>query len=1114
MAKKQISEVKIKITGTGIKTVVKDVDKLLAGMEGVSMAATEMNAALAEGGRADAVLSRIAASTERSEKEFRELHKTSVGTLKLLEAQLQQTAFATEDARDNANGLGRALKGTETRTRGLNNRLKDTNRQGTNTARTFSSMARAGGGLTIIYAAIAANVFALSEAFRIMKEAADVTRLSEASDIMSNQLGVSIKSTAEVLYETTDAAVSMQEALKLAAASAAYGFDTAQMEKLAVVAKRASVVLGVDMQDALRRVTRGIAKQEVELLDELGLTIRMNEAFSKYAATHGLAANSLNTFQRQQAFTNEVIKKSEDGLSAVDDALASTAWERFGAEVSTSANEILQAAANTDTLVESLSWAEKKMKEMREGPAKGTSLGWATGLMADIAEATMVTETTKDSYPFYTRNRGEDGVRFKQERLSAAEYITTPGAGQVAKLKEGDLRGAIAAQDTLAGELEKATKKLATIDVFSDESTKELNEEYAAHTVLLQGLIELRNKAADTTGLSRGEVTQANEALKELSALGKTFTNDMDTYGNEVFGVADVTIQQQIDSINAAAARAKEASRGQFSDKELYGTAKTSMDELVGRAQNIANYQKIGLEARSVELSIMQHGLTAEKEKEALAAVVLNDSERRLAILEAENASEVKILEVTKEKLKAQGILNKIAEDRFKATASEESARRDFLFRREDEVTKSEESLATAERTLAKAKERNDLSEVYLKNLKKEVLEKKRNLVLSKESVALENLKTTDKSISSAVTFDNRNASPVVQAEMALSVAEENLANAEASNAATDKYKESLREIVLLRGRELTTSKETLAADERRIAMEMANTAVGSIGQVDIGMGQAAQGLVAAEEAWKKLGDAAASSMEKLQAASKVAAAGLSAMNGLVTSAAGMVTSGIDAQIAAVKNSGATQEEQDKKIYKLQKKKIKEQEKYAKASILLSTAMAVANSLATPIVPLNFVLAGMAAAAGAMAYQQASNTASAQLNNLAASKGGASQQTTSITVGSKSTPKTDVSQSASGDERGQMLGNRGTYGRSSAGSMRANTPYLTSETGRELVIPKTDSRVFNSTETENILSGGKSNTFAPTIHVSALDSQSLEDRMPEVLKLLQEQAEQQGFVIG
>lgn len=1111
MAKKQISEVKIKITGTGIKTVVKDVDKLLAGMEGVSMAAKEMNASLAEGGRADAVLSRIAASTERSEKEFQQLHKTSVGTLKLLEAQLQQTAFATEDARDNAKGLGSALKGTETRTRGLNNRLKDTNRQGTNTARTFSSMARAGGGLTIIYAAIAANVFALSEAFRIMKEAADVTRLSEASDIMSNQLGVSIKSTAEVLYETTDAAVSMQEALKLAAASAAYGFDTAQMEKLAVVAKRASVVLGVDMQDALRRVTRGIAKQEVELLDELGLTIRMNEAFSKYAATHGLAANSLNTFQRQQAFTNEVIKKSEDGLSAVDDAMASTAWERFGAEVSTSANEILQAAANTDTLVESLGWAEKKMKEMREGPAKGTSLDWATSTGASvIADLTGI--VTNDN-PFYSSNAGL-GVSFKPGGASAQDVITTPGAGQVAKLEEGDLRGAIAAQVTLAGELEAATKKLATIKPFSIFNPEILNEEYAAHTVLLQGLIELRNKATDTTGLSRGEVTQANEALKELSAMGKTFTNDMDTYGNEVFGVADVTIQQQIDSINAAAARAKEASKGQFSDKELYDKAKTSMEELAGRAQNIANYQKIGLEARSVELSIMQHGLTAEKEKEALAAVVLNDSERRLAILEAENASEVKILEVTKEKLKAQGILNKIAEDRFKDTASEASAQRDFLFRREDEVTKSEESLATAERTLARAKERNDLSEVYLKNLEKEVLEKERSLVLSKEAAALENLKTTNRSITSAVAFDNRNQSPVMQAEMALSVAEENLANAEANNAATDKYKESLRDIVLLRERELTTSKETLATDERRIAMEMANTAAGSIGTLDAGMGQTAQGVVDATAAWEKLGDAAESSMSKLQAASQIAAAGLSAMNGLVSSAASMVTSGIDAQIAAVKNSGATQEEQDKKIYKLQKKKIKEQEKYAKASILLSTAMAVANSLATPIVPLNFVLAGMAAAAGAMAYQQASNTASAQLNNLAASKGGASDQVTSITVGSASTPKTDVSQSASGDERGQMLGNRGVYGRASAGSMRANTPYITSETGRELVIPKTDSRVFNSTETENILSGGKSNTFAPVINVNALDSQSLEDRMPEVLKMLQEQAEQQGFVIG
>jgi hypothetical protein len=172
--------------------------------------------------------------------------------------------------------------------------------------------------------------------------------------------------------------------------------------------------------------------------------------------------------------------------------------------------------------------------------------------------------------------------------------------------------------------------------------------------------------------------------------------------------------------------------------------------------------------------------------------------------------------------------------------------------------------------------------------------------------------------------------------------------------------------------------------------------------------------------------------------------------------------------------------------------------------------MGVAGALAMqPWTPANFVLAGITAAAGAMAYQQASNTASSQLSSLG---GGGGQSTKSITVGKESTQRTDVSKSATGSERTQMLGDRGVYGRASAGAMKANTPYLTSESGRELVVPKTDSKIINASDTEAILgSKGGGNTFAPKIYINALDSQSLEERMPDILSMLQEQAEQQGF---
>lgn len=1012
---KKISEVIIKVTGKGLKTVNADISKLQASIEETSAAAKGLHAALEEGGRSDAILNRIASSAERSEKEFQQLNKTSVNTLKLLNAQLEQTAFATEEARDAANGLGSVFKGTGRDVNGLNNRLKDTNRQGTNQVRTFSKMARSAGGLTMIYAAIAANVFALSEAFRLMNEASSVSRLSNVADVMSNEMGVSIKGTANALYEATDAAVSYQEALRLAAASAAYGFDTEQMEKLAVVAKRASVVLGVDMQDALRRVTRGIAKQEVELLDELGLTVRLNEAFSAYAATHGLAVKSLNAFQRQQALTNAVITKSQHALGAADKALSSTEWEKFGAEVSTSVNSLLQVISSSDLVTGALAKVTAGVQGLREAAGDSTTL---------IA----------------ANHTG--GVK------AVADNLQTPGALQAKAADPKDTRALVSAYTVVTTEIAKATEQLEKMKDTSKETTwfSELfysneqgtTKEFAVQSLTLAGLLEIQRRLAEQTRLISTEASVASDSFRELNLLGQSFSGDVAKYGNELFGTADQQIQTQIDEINAAVARASTASLGQFSNKELLGAAKTTSEVMLGRAKSIADYQKLTIDYKTQELGILNSGVRGEEQKQVLAQASLDLATARLVILHREKASSATILATTKEKLAAEETLRGIEEAKLQRSSAAYELTERHAVRNENAVAKAEEELQIALMSQDMAKE---------------------------------------------------------------------------SNATSDEYLRSLNNIVIAKDRALQIAKEQSKEEEKAAYFSIAGDLSSNIGSLNSGMGETAAGLTSMAQGWDDLGNKAKSSAEKIKAASQIAGGFQAALGGMINAASSMVASGIDAEIAAVKNSGMTQEQEEKKVRQLQKKKIKEQEKYTKASIILNTAMGVARSLGELPFPANFVIAGLTAAAGAMAYQQASNTAASQLASLG---GGASSAASNmeVTVGKASTPSTDVSTSASSGERSQMLGDRGVYGRASAGTMKANTPYLTSESGRELVIPKADSKIVNSTETENILSSRGGNTFAPVIQVSALDAQSLEERMPDILSMLQEQAEQQGFSLG
>ena len=54
-------------------------------------------------------------------------------------------------------------------------------------------------------------------------------------------------------------------------------------------------------EDAFDRLVRGASKAEPELLDELGITLRLEEATERYAASIGSTANELNSYQRSQA---------------------------------------------------------------------------------------------------------------------------------------------------------------------------------------------------------------------------------------------------------------------------------------------------------------------------------------------------------------------------------------------------------------------------------------------------------------------------------------------------------------------------------------------------------------------------------------------------------------------------------------------------------------------------------------------------------------------------------------------------------------------------------------------------------------------------------------------
>lgn len=248
---------------------------------------------------------------------------------------------------------GKGFSDTTTAATKATRAVGDTSGAARGATRDFAALAKIGGGLPIMYAAIASNVFVLQSAFEQLKLGDQLNRLDKFGTIIGSLSGTPVQTLAASLQEAVGYAISFEEAMRQASSASAYGFNAKQLEQFGLVARRAAAVLGVDMTDALNRVIKGVSKQEIELLDELGVTIRLNDAYAQYvkqlnAAGNGIQynVNSLSTFQKQQAYANAVIAESTKRFGQLDSVLRATPWEQFAANADAALRKIQRVSAS------------------------------------------------------------------------------------------------------------------------------------------------------------------------------------------------------------------------------------------------------------------------------------------------------------------------------------------------------------------------------------------------------------------------------------------------------------------------------------------------------------------------------------------------------------------------------------------------------------------------------------------------------------------------------------------------------------------------------------------------------------------------------------------------
>jgi hypothetical protein len=181
----------------------------------------------------------------------------------------------------------------------------------------FSRQAQGLGGLVRAYATIAANVFALSSAFLVLKRAADFDSMMISANSMTKNMGVNVATLAKHLQVATGYNLSFANSLEVTNKALAAGFNASQFSELGEIVAKVSQTFGGSIEANMNRVTQAILRGRTETLATMGIVIDLEQAYSSYALTLGKTRQELTKFEEQQATLNAFLEEGQKQVGGI-----------------------------------------------------------------------------------------------------------------------------------------------------------------------------------------------------------------------------------------------------------------------------------------------------------------------------------------------------------------------------------------------------------------------------------------------------------------------------------------------------------------------------------------------------------------------------------------------------------------------------------------------------------------------------------------------------------------------------------------------------------------------------------------------------------------------------
>ena len=280
--------------------------------------------------QATSAIDRSLASTERS---LKEAGRASTDAGRQMESSMDSAERAMGDAGRAAEQAGRRIE--RSLSRGMQNAGRSIRSAGRSISQAGQSLTV---GLTIPLAAIGLGLAKLNSAAEGLQVAGSFEHMAKRAGLSSQEILSSLRQASAGTISSTQLMLAANQAMALGV-----GKSTEDFTKLMEIARDRARVMGLSVEQAFSDLVTGLGRGSTEILDNLGITVRLEEATRAYAESIGKTAKELSFEERKLAVVSAALAQGEASMNRAALATRTQAEEyaKMRAELSDTTDELL-----------------------------------------------------------------------------------------------------------------------------------------------------------------------------------------------------------------------------------------------------------------------------------------------------------------------------------------------------------------------------------------------------------------------------------------------------------------------------------------------------------------------------------------------------------------------------------------------------------------------------------------------------------------------------------------------------------------------------------------------------------------------------------------------------